>query len=118
MHSYVDVESLFSHHKLDLVSVINKFLDHITELDDLYGSSLWWSGAAVLTYITSDHGWPTFVSEFGQSVRYLTGLDLEAKASAEGHDAVVEEEIESLRAQVDSLIKEVRSLLWYSLNCC
>lgn len=58
---------------------------------------------------TSDDSWPQFVKDFGQTIKHLTGLDLEARGSAEGHDAVLEDEIESLRAQVDELSKEVGS---------
>ena len=42
-------------------------------------------------------------------MQYLTGLDLEAKTVTDGHDTVVEEEIDSLRAQVEELTQEGRS---------
>ncbi|TCD69208.1 hypothetical protein EIP91_008311, partial [Steccherinum ochraceum] len=81
-----------AHHKLDVVSVASKFLEHLPALADF------------------DQGWLTFVHDFGQSIQYLTGMDLEAKASTEGHDAVIEEEIESLRAQIDELSQERSAL--------
>lgn len=56
---------------------------------------------------TSDQSWPGFIHDFGLSIRSLTGLDLEAKASGNDQDTALEEEIELLRTRVEELGQEV-----------
>ena len=56
---------------------------------------------------TSDLSWPAFIHDFGLSIRSLTGLDLEAKASRNDQATALEEEIELLRSRVEELGQEV-----------
>lgn len=41
------------------------------------------------------------------SVQHVTGEILEARAPLEGHESILSEELESLRASVDTLSQEV-----------
>lgn len=51
--------------------------------------------------------WAPCLNKFIASVQHVTGEILEARAPLEGHESILSEEMESLRASVDTLSQEV-----------
>ena len=59
-----------------------------------------------------DGGWRAFLLDFSSSVEYVTGQSIDLKVSSQDHDAVTEEELESLRSKVYELTDEVGPCLF------
>lgn len=60
-------------------------------------------------------GWKAFLLDFSSSVEDVTGQSVDLKVSPQDNDAVVEEELESLRSKVGELTDEVGPSLWSSV---
>jgi hypothetical protein len=58
----------------------------------------------------SDDGWRQFVKQFAESIRHITGQNLEATLGSDDREALLQEELESLRCKVDELSEEVSAL--------
>ncbi|KZT71430.1 FH2-domain-containing protein [Daedalea quercina L-15889] len=74
--------------KGDLLNIVDKFAEEISTLNDLEGS------------------WTPCLNKFTASVQHVTGEILEVRAPLEGHESILSEELEALRASVDSLSQE------------
>lgn len=77
----------------------------------------------MLSSLYSDDGWQLFIKQFASSVKGITGQELDVKLAIDGADsnAIVEEELEVLRAKVDELSDEVSHLtaavFAFLMNC-
>ena len=60
--------------------------------------------------IHSDDGWQQFIKQFAESIRHITGQNLEATLASEDRESILREELEALRSKVDELSEEVSSL--------
>ena len=58
----------------------------------------------------SDGSWRRFVKQFAESVRHITGQNLEASLASDDHENILREELESLRHKIDELTGEVSTL--------
>lgn len=55
----------------------------------------------------SDDGWQHFVKQFAESVRHITGQNLQANLGSEDRETILQEELESARTKADKLGEEV-----------
>ncbi|THG96218.1 hypothetical protein EW026_g5579, partial [Hermanssonia centrifuga] len=83
--------------KSDIIFVLNKFTEHASHIDNF------------------DDSWCSFVKQFADSVRHITGQSLEAGTAQDGQNLIVGEELDSLRMRVDELSEE-RSRLQNELS--
>ena len=55
--------------------------------------------------------------DFSSSVEYVTGQSIDLKVPSQDHDAVIEEELESLRSKVHELTDEVGPCSFSPVSC-
>lgn len=98
------------HLKADVIYVVTRFMEQATAINDLWVIH----SSVVQTCINklldrSDDGWQQFVKQFADSVRHITGQNLEATLASDDRETILREELESLRTKVDELTDEVRT---------
>lgn len=57
--------------------------------------------------LLSDEGWRYFIKQFSDSVRHITGQNLEATLPSEDREYILREELNSLRSKAEDLAEEV-----------
>lgn len=95
--------------KLDLFTVLDKFVEQAALLDDLYVYHCSRRHSYSLKLLDSDDNWCAFLKRFTDSVQHITGQIVDVRLASEADHSLLQDEIDQLRGTVDKLTTEVRT---------